>query len=209
LPVGVGFWRTNRFTVPVLTNGIYYLNLGINAANDVFELDYFNNSAYLTLSFTITNPPGATLLQQQRHGDGSFTFGITAAVGTAYTLQFSTNLVDWVRMTDFVCTNSPTWLTDTNASRFSQRFYRVAPYAGINVSPFQLEFLGSVAQGGGAITLKLSAPLTLDYRIQSSTNLVDWTTVTDFPSLQSSPHYFSDESAKGKTSPRFYRAVAP
>jgi subtilase family serine protease len=209
LPVGVGFWRTNRFTVPVLTNGIYYLNLGINAANDVFELDYFNNSANLTLSFTITNPPGATLLQQQLHGDGSFTFGITGAVGTAYTLQFSTNLVDWVRMTDFVCTNSPTWLTDTNASRFSQRFYRVAPYAGINVSPFQLEFLGPVAQGGGAIALKLSAPLTLDYRIQSSTNLVDWTTVTNFPSLQSSPHYFSDESAKGKTSPRFYRAVAP
>ncbi len=57
--------------------------------------------------------------------NGLFRLSITGDLGPDYTVQASANLTTWINL--FV-TNSParplTW-TDTTASHFLQRFYRV------------------------------------------------------------------------------------
>lgn len=57
--------------------------------------------------------------------DGSFQFIVSGITGRAYTVQASTNLVDWTNLTDFVATSTVTRFQDTSATNFTRRFYRV------------------------------------------------------------------------------------
>jgi len=60
--------------------------------------------------------------------NGSIQLAIFGEYSGTYTLQISTNLVDWVPLSRFTCYGSPTYITDTAAGAYSQRFYRlVAP----------------------------------------------------------------------------------
>ena len=66
--------------------------------------------------------------QSQMLVNGSIQLAIFGEYNGTYTLQTSTNLVDWVPLTRFTCYGSPAYVTDPAASSFSQRFYRlVAP----------------------------------------------------------------------------------
>jgi hypothetical protein len=57
--------------------------------------------------------------------DGYFQLEVFGQIGSTYTLQASTNLLDWVAVCQFICTNAPTVLVDTNTAPFNRRFYRV------------------------------------------------------------------------------------
>jgi hypothetical protein len=57
--------------------------------------------------------------------DGEFRLAVYGQVGQTYTLQASTDLVNWVSLPAFICTNLPTYVVDPAAKDFSQRFYRV------------------------------------------------------------------------------------
>jgi uncharacterized repeat protein (TIGR02543 family) len=70
--------------------------------------------------------PDNTIASPQRLPDGTFEFAFYGVVGSNYTLQASTSLMDWTSVFSFACTNSPTVVLDTSATNYSRRFYRVA-----------------------------------------------------------------------------------
>jgi hypothetical protein len=59
-------------------------------------------------------------------GTNGFQFAVDGQIGQAYILQASTNLVNWVPVLNFTCTNSPTYVADPAAKNYTRRFYRVA-----------------------------------------------------------------------------------
>ncbi len=59
--------------------------------------------------------------------DGAFQLAVLGEPGRTYSLDISTNLVDWVTVTSFVCTNASTVVTDPNTAAFNCKYYRVGP----------------------------------------------------------------------------------
>jgi uncharacterized repeat protein (TIGR01451 family) len=90
-------------TDPTRPRAFYRLRTDTNAAQPLLE---------------VANPE---LLRQQ-----SPILRITALPGQSYTLQVSSNMVDWVGITNFMSTSCLTLVADPFASGASQRFYRVA-----------------------------------------------------------------------------------
>jgi hypothetical protein len=79
-----------------------------------------------TQSFSVTvNRPLQPVLNSAAISNGQFRLLISGQAGPDYTIQGSTNLVDW---TQVWTTNPPTLpflFSDPSASNFSRRFYRV------------------------------------------------------------------------------------
>ena len=209
LAVGMSDWRTNVFTLPLTQSGGYVVNIQINAPDDLVELNFDNNGQFRYFTFVLTNPPAVGLVPGRLLADGSFVLGVAGAVGASYTVQASTDLIQWVRVMDLLCTNVPTWVVDQEAAGPGHRFYRVVPYVATNGSPLQLSIGSDLTSGPGTPRLRLDGPLSLDYRIQTSANLTDWVTLTNLAKLQRAPVYILDESAANSPGYRFYRALTP
>lgn len=116
---GVLSWRpyiaqadsTNAFSVVVTDNG----SPSLSATN---SFSVFVN-AVTSSSLSVSNSASAT------YTNGTFQFSVSGAVGPDYIIQGSTNLTDWQSL----FTNTPmtlpfTW-SDTSASHYAGRFYRV------------------------------------------------------------------------------------
>jgi hypothetical protein len=58
--------------------------------------------------------------------DGSVQFNLSGIAGLSYTVQASTNLVDWVPIQGFVSTNGTTAVADPAAAKLNYRFYRAS-----------------------------------------------------------------------------------
>jgi hypothetical protein len=56
--------------------------------------------------------------------NGGFQFGIYGNANHPYTLQISSNLLDWQTLASFTVTNSPSYFTDSSATNVPNRFYR-------------------------------------------------------------------------------------
>jgi hypothetical protein len=56
--------------------------------------------------------------------DGSVQFNLSGIAGLSYTVQASTNLVDWVPILSLVTTNGATTVVDPAAAALNHRFYR-------------------------------------------------------------------------------------
>ncbi len=63
----------------------------------------------------------AATLANAAHGNSGFTLTVSGQPGHSYTVQASSNLVDWVSLQT---NKSPFTFVDTNTSRFSRQFYR-------------------------------------------------------------------------------------
>jgi hypothetical protein len=72
-----------------------------------------------------SGPPTLGFGSTPAWGTNGFRFAVNGQIGQAYILQASTNLVNWVPVLNFTCTNSPTYVTDPGAKSFIWRFYRV------------------------------------------------------------------------------------
>jgi hypothetical protein len=59
-----------------------------------------------------------------RLANGQFQLVFSGESGTNYTLQSSSNFVDWIPVTNFTATNSPQTLTDPSAVGAPKRYYR-------------------------------------------------------------------------------------
>ena len=59
--------------------------------------------------------------------DGRLSLSVFGQVGHNYTLLASTNLVNWVPILSFACTNATMDVFDPDATNFRARFYRLAP----------------------------------------------------------------------------------
>jgi len=85
--------------------------------------------------------PGLTLLfPQTMTTNGAFKFQFSGIFGETYALQASTNLVNWVTITNVVVTETPALAIDRECRELRFRFYRLADQIGgptIYISSFQ------------------------------------------------------------------------
>jgi sugar lactone lactonase YvrE len=72
-------------------------------------------------------PPDNTIVSPQRLPNGNFQLGFYGLMNTNYTVQTSTNLINWQTFTNFTGSNSVFYLNDSAATNFKQRFYRITP----------------------------------------------------------------------------------
>jgi hypothetical protein len=141
----------------------------------------------------------------ESQSDGRFNLTIFGQVGSNYTLQASTDLVNWASVLNFTCTNSPTIVVDPGAKYFGARFYRLAQ--GTLPVMVTLNLNTPAAWTANGLGLNLEGPLGFSHIVQVSTDLLNWQPLTNFV-LTNYPFYFSDSTATNY-SRRFYRAVVP
>jgi hypothetical protein len=95
----------------------------------VLEFGFQNDPGYFGLdNVTLTPVTGPTVWISvvSYSTNGAFQLAVYGQTGQSYTLQASTNLVDWVSLSSFTYTNTPTYVSDPAAGNYSRRFYRVA-----------------------------------------------------------------------------------
>jgi hypothetical protein len=174
-----------------------------NGPNDDPDGDGFTNlqEYQAGLNPLLFDPPSFT--RSSRLPDGRLQFSVLGNVGKSFALLASTNLADWTPILKFTCTNIPTLITDPASTNFSRRFYRVAPLS-IVPGP-SLVFLSAQALGTNNINLALNGVPGFTYRIETSSNLSDWTTLTNFISTTPVMN-FQDQPATADR--KFYRAIA-
>ena len=117
-------WKFNGAALPAQTNSTVTLKnvttnqtgaYSANVSNAAGSVDSASASliVYSSAAATLTSAAGA---------NGQFTFDVSGVPGCSYIVQASTNLVDW----ENVQTNTaPCTFTDTDISKYSQRYYRV------------------------------------------------------------------------------------
>lgn len=124
---GGDYWRTNTVTLPIAQSGGFYLGFRADADNEVYETDESNNGALAPITFFLTASAPLWVGGGKLNGDGSFELEVHGSSGATYTLQTSTDLMNWTGVCDFTCTHSPTRVRDRTSSNSGQRFYRVVP----------------------------------------------------------------------------------
>jgi len=122
LTITTNTWTNWSVTLPLVlgTNTVkaYAMDLGGNTSitNSVSMIS--SNNFMLQLGFTLAKPMATNGLN----------FSLQVSHGINGTIQVSSNLVNWLTLTNFVGTNSPLNFRDSAATNFSRRFYRaVAP----------------------------------------------------------------------------------
>jgi sugar lactone lactonase YvrE len=80
----------------------------------------------VTQSFFAT-PPDNTIVSPQRLPNGNFQMAFYGLMSSNYTVQTSTNLINWQTFTNFIGSNLLFYFNDSAATNFKQRFYRVMP----------------------------------------------------------------------------------
>jgi hypothetical protein len=184
---------SNLWTTP----GTYIISATVNNA--------VGGTNSQSCAVTVTAPQ-LTMGHCQLLTNGQFQITVNGSgSGQDYVILASTNLVNWTPISGFVDTNPPITIYDPNASQFRWRFYRVGPLSLMPAMRLGLAS-GQTNSSNGFNVVLYSLP-GLSYEIEASTNLVNWTTITNFVSTNSS-FYFSDPQAKNYKQ-RFYRAVMP
>ncbi len=82
------------------------------------------SAANLTAELAISQVTPPWLGDGQYLPDGSFQLTVYGDAGRSYTVQASTNLVDWTLVTTLVNPNGTMTVVDPAATNFSYRFYR-------------------------------------------------------------------------------------
>jgi len=201
---GSTYRQTNTVRVPVTDSGTYYLILEANADHVLDEWNVFNNSLAVPVTFNLGDPPPPGTLEGGLLPDGSFFVDVYGELRAQYTLEASTDLVHWERIADFICGN-PTTVLDPDAARFGRRFYRVTLLT--QPAELRLDLVPGVGGETGGGELRLDGPLDRFYRVELSTDLLEWEPLKFFHLVQS-PTRLQDPSAPN-ASVRFYRAVMP
>jgi hypothetical protein len=173
------------------------------------EFGFRNDPGYFGLDdigFGAISAPPLRLSGAGFSTNGGFQLAVNGQIGQAYTLQASTNLVDWVSILNFTCTNSPMYVVDSPAKNYGRRFYRLAQGTLlVPVSPIVLGFGLPPLWTTNGLSLMLQGPAGSNYTIQTSADLLIWLPITNFMNANS-PLYFYDPQAKNYKQ-RFYRAV--
>ncbi len=103
---------------------------GVNGKN-VFYVrvtDAFGTTADQLLSIAVigsTNKPSVCITAATCLGNGRFQFTFNTISGTSYTIQCSTNLLNWISLLTLNGNGRPLTIIDPGAAGNSQRFYRV------------------------------------------------------------------------------------
>ena len=199
----------NQTNIPAIGWTNIQFTVSATGSNTVLEFGFRNDPGYFGLddiSVSEISAPSVRLSSAGFSTNGGFQLYVYGQIGQAYTLQASTNLVNWVSLFNFTCTNSPMYVVDPAAKYYSQRFYRLAQGAlSIPASPVVLGFGLPQPWTTNGLSLILQGPMGSNYMIQASTDLLIWLPITNFLNANS-PLYFNDPQA-GNYKQRFYRAV--
>jgi hypothetical protein len=122
LPSGGCYWLTNTFAIPP-GGGEFSLVFKTDDWGNLFESNETNN--IVSCPFTVMIP--ARLESPVLGTDGAFWANALATLGFNYTLQASSNLVNWVDVSTFSYASWPTMVTEPAAAGHRQRFYRLVP----------------------------------------------------------------------------------
>ncbi len=118
-------------------------------------------------------------------------------------LLTSTNLSNWKAILKLTCPNVPMLVTVPVSTNLTRCFYRPAPLSSAPGPRLRLTSPGTT--GTHLLTLVLDGVPGFTYRVDISTNLHEWTPLTNFPGTAPTM-YFQDLSVTN-FGRRFYRAV--
>jgi hypothetical protein len=166
-----------------------------------------NNFSSVNTSSTlaVSQVPAPWIGSYQYLTNGGFQIQLFGTIGHAYTLLASTDLVNWMPVLNFTCTNAPMYVVDPGAKYFGARFYRVAQ--GTLPAMLKLALNSPVILTTNGMGFNVQAPLGFSYIIQTSTDLKNWQPFTIFVSTNSIMFFRDQDSANYPR--RFYRAVMP
>ena len=111
----------------------------------------------------------------------------------------------WTPILTFACTNATMDILDANAMNYAARFYQLVtpplvPTISLSVGPGR-------QPGTNGMDLVLTGTAGLDYRIDASTDLINWTAITNF--LSTNATMTVRDASATNSNLRFYRAVMP
>jgi hypothetical protein len=149
-------------------------------------------------------PPTIDASHTTRLSNGSYQVRVAGVLGQSFVVQASSDSRNWVTIrTDTLLGNYLDFL-DSAAAAFQQRFYRVLPLdEAFNYRPFIL--LAPSLQADAEFSLHLAGMPGQPFRLQTSTNLLDWSDLTG-GILANERFDFTDQDAP-KFPRRFYRAL--
>jgi hypothetical protein len=107
--------NSTLYTGPIVLSNSATLNANAFESN-------FNNSVATNGLFTILPP---IFFTSNAFSNGVFQLQVSATTNQSYVVEVSTNLLTWVPISTNTPTSSPFSLSDTNATNFPIRFYRV------------------------------------------------------------------------------------
>ena len=181
------------------------LNAPDSGPNDDPDHDGLNNFQEARAGLNPHQFDNLRLLNARTLPDGSFQFEVIGQPGNSYALLATTNLVDWTPILKFTCTDVLTILIDPASTNFGRRFYRVAP---VSVVPGpRLGFVAPTPVLSNRVSLTLEGVPGFDYRVESSSNLLNWNPLTNFRSTN--PLMYFEDGASPPADRKFYRAVVP
>jgi len=177
------------------------LNAPNNGPNDDPDGDGFTNLQEYRAGMNPLQFDPLRFTRAQMNAGTGFQLSVLGNLGHSYALFASSDLKNWTPILKFTCTNLPTVVFDSASAGFDHRFYRIAPLSlvpGPTVS-----FNSAVHPGTTPVTIALQGVPGFSYRIDSSTNLVDWVPLTNSTSTNQ-VMYFQDVP---NSASKFYRAV--
>ena len=181
-------WRQQTFNVPPGTNTLrwrYSKDQDTTRGADSGWLD------------EVTYSPGVWLELLGPPVEGQAQLILHAIPGNPYEVQVSTNLVNWTQLILITPTNTATLIFD-NAAGNGTRFYRLHDLS------LGLIYFDKPTLGPGSIRLVLHSPTNLPFRILTSTNLKDWTSLATITNTFGTVQITNSLSANFPR--RFYRA---
>ncbi len=131
---GVAGSSSQNGSVSIVNNSVYYQPPAGFTGSDVISyaiLDSEGDKSTVTILAQVIAPPPLTLayaayLNGSQSQNPHFEFNLSATTADAlYTIETSTNLVDWVPWLTFTGTGAPTTIIDTNVLANPRQFYRV------------------------------------------------------------------------------------
>ncbi|SRR5712692_10961812 len=118
-----------RYLIQATTNFVHWDNIATNLAvgsfMDLVDMDAPNFPYRFYRSALFDAIIGGQIGSFFRSADGTVAFQITGLEGRNYTVQASTDLVNWTDIGAATTTAGTIQFTDPNAASFRQRFYRL------------------------------------------------------------------------------------
>jgi len=160
----------------------------------------------LETSFTLSvqgppDPPAINPTNTIQLPNGAYQVGVIGTAGQSFIVQASSDMLNWVTIRTDTLLGSSLEFIDSTTKRFAKRYYRVIPLDGeFNTEAFAIASLGMPIPG--SFSVLLSGTPGQPFRLQGSTNLLDWVDVTS-GILTSQILQFIDDTTKHDQ--RFYR----
>ena len=160
----------------------------------------------LATSFTMSlqGPPAPPAINQTntiRLANGAYQVCVIGTAGQSFIVQASSDKQNWVTIRTDTLLGSSLNFIDLTAEKFAKRYYRVIPLDGeFNTEAFAITSVSIPVPG--SFSVLLSGTLGQPFRLQGSTNLLDWVDVTS-GILTNQMIQFIDDTTKYDQ--RFYR----